>query len=641
MSFRRRTTRQQPSDSGQTFVLVVIFIGIFVAGAIGFATDYTQLWAHRQIAQTAADAACQAGAADIFLQYQNPSATTAYGIDFGWIGTGYDCSTHATSPPCQYASLNGFSGSKVAVSFPSSISGAPSLSNFGTIPHPYIQVTVTDAVPLSFANLFIKTGSSTISATAACGLNPVAVPIPLVVLHHTASGAVTLSGNPDIQIFGGPNRSIQVDSSSSTALVAGGSSKIDLTQAGPAGTGADIGVFGNEPQPSATNVLLGTGTWVSPATPIGDPWITVAAPTNSGLAAGTATPVALGVNGCPDPVGCVEFSGGDYTSCSTGSIAPGAKACLMLPFGGANARFNIADRTRNFTYTVGTFILPTKNNPGNYYFKVTACGSPCTSADINNTVFPTIPPWPQTFGLTQTDGNVTWTNVGILSTTPNTAIFDPGLYYVGSHGLSLDSNSTVRVSTATGDSHEGVTFYFSTTTSLSVTANSGKASACTAAVMGTGTPNSCIVSYIVAGTNSSVATGSVPNRQLQCSVSGAAPVPGQVPSTIDGNILFGPCSGTYGSSDSKNRGFLFFQSRSAATSASWDGGGQFLLSGFMYFHQSSTYGSTLTLKGNSGAGAFTLGNIVTDQATLGGTSGLKMILNPAETFNVLLPQLLQ
>jgi hypothetical protein len=47
------------------------------------------------------------------------------------------------------------------------------------------------------------------------------------------------------------------------------------------------------------------------------------------------------------------------------------------------------------------------------------------------------------------------------------------------------------------------------------------------------------------------------------------------------------------------------------------------------------------MQGNSGAGAFTLGNIVTDQIALGGSSGIKMILNPASTFQILRPQLLR
>jgi len=115
---------------------------------------------------------------------------------------------------------------------------------------------------------------------------------------------------------------------------------------------------------------------------------------------------------------------------------------------------------------------------------------------------------------------------------------------------------------------------------------------------------------------------------------------------MDGNILMGPCSGTYGSGDGKNRGFLFFQNRSVAANPQWGGGGQFLLSGFMYFHYGNgatcgTNTTCLTMQGGSGAGAFTLGNIVTDKLSMQGNSTLKMILNPAVSFQILRPVLLQ
>ena len=113
MSFRRKSTRGFSAQSGQTFLFIIIFIALFLIGVLGIATDYTQIWARRQMAQAAADAACQAGAADLYLQYANPSASSAFGVDFGWIGTDYDCSSHTTSAPCQYASFNGYSGSNV------------------------------------------------------------------------------------------------------------------------------------------------------------------------------------------------------------------------------------------------------------------------------------------------------------------------------------------------------------------------------------------------------------------------------------------------------------------------------------------------------------------------------------------------
>ena len=623
---------------GQTFLVIVVFIAVFLLAVLGLATDYTQVWAHRQMAQGAADAACQAAAADLFLNAISPAASGQNGLQpFSWIGSPFDCSTNAGSPPCAYAALNGYSGSNVSVTFPSSLAGVASLpGGFGTVANPYVKVKITDHVPMSFTKLASSTGTVDISASAGCGLNPVAVPIPLVVLHPTSSGALSVAGAATIKVLGGPKRSIQVDSTSSTAVTTG---TVDLSQAGPGGSGADFGAFGG-PSTKPAGVNLGTsGNWVQPSAPIGDPWATIAAPSKPANA-GTATPIPFAFNGCPDPKGCVEFTPGDYTACSAGTIPPGGDACLLLPFGGSNPKFNSggANWTAGQAYPAGALILPTAaSNAGSFVFQSSG-GTAGTTAPAWNTA--------QTPGQTVAgSGGIVWKNMGPDSTTPSTAIFDPGLYYLGVNGLSI-KQATVRMSTVAGDGTNGITFYFSLggSNSVTVTANAGSSAACTSASPGSGTPNNCVVSYKVDGTASSVATGSVPSRVLQCP--GGAANPTEVPATINGNILFAPCSGTYGSSDGKNRGFLFFQSRSTAANASWGGGGQFLLSGFMYFHSGTgttcgTNTSCLSMNGGSGSGAFTLGNIVVDKLNMTGNSGLTMILNPQVTFQVLKPQLLQ
>src|SRR5260370_28978046 len=96
--------RRSSPQRGQVFIAIVIFIAIFLLGVLGLATDYAQVWAHRQMAQGAADAACQAAAADVFLNALNPSASGQNGLQsFGWIGSPFDCSTNVSSPPCAYA----------------------------------------------------------------------------------------------------------------------------------------------------------------------------------------------------------------------------------------------------------------------------------------------------------------------------------------------------------------------------------------------------------------------------------------------------------------------------------------------------------------------------------------------------------
>src|SRR5207244_5457023 len=100
-------------------------------------------------------------------------------------------------------------------------------------------------------------------------------------------------------------------------------------------------------------------------------------------------------------------------------------------------------------------------------------------------------------GGTTLDGGVTWQNIGVVSTTPGTAVFDSGLYYVGSQGFSLGSGSAARISTVNGDGSTGVMVYFSTSGSASIGSSSGGSSACTSVTPGrgaaSGARNSCVV----------------------------------------------------------------------------------------------------------------------------------------------------
>lgn len=646
---RYRNLQRRSSQHGQTLIPIVIFVGLFLMAMLGVAADYTQVWARRQMAQGAADAACEAGAADLYLNAVDPASSGQNGLqNFSWIGTDFDCTTNTSSPPCQYASFNGYSGANIHVSFPSSLPGVASLPSSLATAFPYIEVTVTDPVPMSFTKMVGAASTVNIKAKAGCGVSPINVPVPLVILHSSASGALSVSGSSKIRIFGGPQRSIQVDSKDSGALNAG---IIDLSQGGPANKGSDLAVFGGPTtQPSSVDTGT-TGHYLSPAAPFGDPFAAKSAPGVPG-ALGSAKPVPFAMNGCPDPNGCVEFTPGNYTGCNkSSSINPGDQGCLLLPYTGSNPHFNIAAAQwqPGTHYTAGTMIQPLKsqNNSNLSVFIALNTGNSGTNAQIPN-------PWNPNActrqadgtcsGGLQTDNTITWQNIGVVTLNKlTTGIFDPGLYYVAANGFNLGSNSTARVSTASGDGSNGVMFYFSTSATVAVTSDSGKSVPCTTASSGNGNPNGCVVSYKIDGTLSSASTGRVASRALQCP--SGSPNPPQVPSTLDGNILLGPCSGTYASPDG-NRGFLFFQNRAAAAAPSWGGGGQFLSSGFLYFHSGNggtcgTNTSCLTLQGGSGAHSYALGNVVVDELSLGGNPEINMILNPAATFAVLRATLLE
>jgi len=54
----------------------------------------------------------------------------------------------------------------------------------------------------------------------------------------------------------------------------------------------------------------------------------------------------------------------------------------------------------------------------------------------------------------------------------------------------------------------------------------------------------------------------------------------------------------------------------------------------MYFHQSN-YNASFSLAGNPDSSSYVLGEIVTDNLTLNGTSGINMALNPNATYSIL------
>src|SRR5579875_2131005 len=52
-------------ESGQAAIVLLAFFSVLLLTAAGLAVDVSNLWFHRQAAQAAADAACQAGALDL------------------------------------------------------------------------------------------------------------------------------------------------------------------------------------------------------------------------------------------------------------------------------------------------------------------------------------------------------------------------------------------------------------------------------------------------------------------------------------------------------------------------------------------------------------------------------------------------
>jgi len=164
--------------------------------------------------------------------------------------------------------------------------------------------------------------ATTVKAVATAAIVSVISPTPIIVTHPSMDQALYLNGNTDtIKICGGPSRSIQVNSTSSTALRMG-QGHIDLSQAGTAdpgdcsstSAGADIGITGGpSTDPGVDLGTAGTGHYVPGDSPILDPLANVAAPPRPPNAGSTAS-IANGTHGCAYAGGCTEYSPGYFPS---------------------------------------------------------------------------------------------------------------------------------------------------------------------------------------------------------------------------------------------------------------------------------------------------------------------------------------
>src|SRR5438445_2891525 len=361
----RKTSSRRSGESGQALLFILLALGIFLVGAVGFAVDFGNMWFHKQSAQTAADAACTAGAMDLLVDATN-GLTTQGGFSATKNGF-FDCSANPTYAPCQYAALNGYTAalscnsasttpnsSSVCGNFPATVPGvtAPTALLPANFP-PFFRIDVIDRVPTFFSGLLSRRGSVNVRAFAVCGLVNATSPIPIIVLNPTVSHAVDVQGTPTVAILGGANRSIQVNSSSATAVNIGGTPGINLECGGIGFTGSALGVWGGPSTASSTTAGScpgtpvpntfppkgggfypgTTGSW-GPGSPVADPFALIPKPAVPpaptvpipGLTALNSTNCLTSLNiqngqchvthlthGCPDATnGCTLYTAGYY-----------------------------------------------------------------------------------------------------------------------------------------------------------------------------------------------------------------------------------------------------------------------------------------------------------------------------------------
>jgi Flp pilus assembly protein TadG len=416
-----RIVKQIRDEEGQAIVLVTLAMSIFLIGAVGLGFDGSHLYSQRQRAQTAADAAAQAAMMSVYDGTYG-AGPAAFSLTSGNI----TCGINDKKTPCAYAYLNGFGKGSyvdtVTVSFPTSAPGVSLAPTGADVPVNLIQVKVSRTVPTTFMRLLGPTGT-TVTATATAAIIDVKSPIPILVLHpHLTSkmpSPLSLQGTPVVTICGGPSRSIQVNSDSSTAFNVGGTAHADLRKAGPkdtkgtctTGTGADIGVRGGPLTSPNPLTYYGVGKYVQPASIMQDPLKDVSPPLIPSVP-GTQTPIVAG-----------RSSGGVACPLST---AP--HGCTLLTPGLFSSGISLSNTYAMF-------------KPGIYYLQGSGgfvCASNCDGVMVSGTA--------DTITGTGWDGTVA--NGGMLVYNTGT-----GQFQVGSNG------ATDLIGSSTSSSYLGILFF--------------------------------------------------------------------------------------------------------------------------------------------------------------------------------------
>jgi Flp pilus assembly protein TadG len=208
---------------GQAVILVVVAMSILLIGALGLAIDGGQMYAHRQMAQAAADAAAQAGIMNI-LDGTNATSAHPFGTGTPPIASSV-CTTTDARTPCVYARDNGFGGTSsdtVTLSFPATVSGV-ALSS-GSVPA--FAVTVQRTLKTGLIRFIGAGATSTITAKATAGLVGTVSPNCVYALDPSAQNAFQATNGATVALNG---CAIAVNSTSSDALTVNGGSTVSAS----------------------------------------------------------------------------------------------------------------------------------------------------------------------------------------------------------------------------------------------------------------------------------------------------------------------------------------------------------------------------------------------------------------------------
>jgi hypothetical protein len=369
-----RKGKKRAKESGQAAVFLVLAMGLFLIGSMGFVIDGSNLWFHRQSAQTAADAACTAGAIDMLSAAEGATIPNS-----SWLETlNFQCSASGsagTSPaPCQYAAFNGYLASGLSASQASSevsvtsgsfsdiatdCDGSTSVCAASTTPTPYMQVDVTDRVSTTFIRMLGNIKTVDVHGKALCGLSNVLSPVPVLVLNPSQPLTFT-SANLNLSVIDSAQKAIQVNSIDPGAVnLTGTNNAISLATSNNGA--ADFAVASRETETDA-NVTLSSGRWVSPAGMVSDPFATVVSPQSlkSSLAdcSGTncLTYPRRSAGDCPTNATCEVYHPGHYPNTVACPAAATGTAAICVAQGQGYSTTGLAVFEPGIYYLDGDFV---------------------------------------------------------------------------------------------------------------------------------------------------------------------------------------------------------------------------------------------------------------------------------------------
>jgi hypothetical protein len=236
-------------------------MSILLIGALGLAIDGGQMYAHRQMAQAAADAAAQAGIMSIF-DGTNATSGHPFGTGTPPIASSV-CTTTDARTPCVYARNNGFGGTSadtVTLSFPATVSGV-TLSS-GNVPA--FAVTVQRTLKTGLIRFIGAGATSTITAKATAGLVGAVSPSCVYALDPSAQNAFQATNGATVALNG---CAIAVDSSNSDAVTVSGGSTVTASAISIVGGAVISGGGSTTPAP------------VTGAASVADPFASLPSPT--------------------------------------------------------------------------------------------------------------------------------------------------------------------------------------------------------------------------------------------------------------------------------------------------------------------------------------------------------------------------